>query len=93
MMESAAAKNHSVAMLALGRAASGGFGLPKDLAIALKWFRAAAALGHAQAQLMVGRLGSSLRRRISTNVTLTASNASLNNENGGADQLIINVAD
>jgi TPR repeat protein len=39
MLESAAAKNHSGAMLALGALNHGGYGLPKDLAVSEKWLR------------------------------------------------------
>jgi TPR repeat protein len=62
MLETAAAKNNSGAMFALGALNNGGYGLPMDLAIAQKWFRAAAALGHGQAQLMVGRYLASIGR-------------------------------
>ena len=42
-------------MFALGALHGGGHGLPKDRRTAQNWFRAAAMLGHGQAQLMLGR--------------------------------------
>ena len=42
-------------MFALGALHGGGHGLPMDRGTAQRWFRAAANLGHGQAQLMLGR--------------------------------------
>ena len=40
---------------ALGALFAGGHDVPEDRVAALRWFRAAAELGHGQAQLMLGR--------------------------------------
>jgi TPR repeat protein len=42
-------------MFALGALHAGGHDLPEDRLAAQRWFRAAAELGHGQAQLMLGR--------------------------------------
>jgi TPR repeat protein len=42
-------------MFALGAMFSGGHDIPEDRGRAEHWFRAAAELGHGQAQLMLGR--------------------------------------
>ena len=42
-------------MFALGALHAGGHDLPEDRMAAQRWFRAAAELGHGQAQLMLGR--------------------------------------
>ena len=42
-------------MFALGALYAGGHGVPEDRAAAQRRFRAAAELGHGQAQLMLGR--------------------------------------
>jgi TPR repeat protein len=42
-------------MFALGALHGGGHDLPTDRAVAIKWFRAAAELGHPTAALMLGR--------------------------------------
>jgi len=55
LFEKAAAKGHSGAMFALGALHSGAHDLPMDRATAQRWFRAAAELGHGQAQLTLGR--------------------------------------
>ena len=55
LFEKAAAKDHSGAMFALGALHSGGHHLAMDGKTAQRWFRAAAELGHGQAQLMLGR--------------------------------------
>jgi uncharacterized protein len=55
LFEKAAAKGHSGAMFALGALHGGGHDLSMDRKIAQRWFRAAAELGHGQAQLMLGR--------------------------------------
>jgi TPR repeat protein len=41
-------------MFALGALHSGGYNLPAKPDIALRWFRAAAELGHGHAQMMLG---------------------------------------
>jgi TPR repeat protein len=43
------------AVFALGAMYSGGHKIPMDREVALKWFRAAAEMGHGHAQLMLGR--------------------------------------
>ena len=55
LFEKAAAEGHSGAMFALGALYAGGHDLPEDRMTAQRWFRAAAELGHGQAQLMLGR--------------------------------------
>jgi TPR repeat protein len=42
-------------MFALGALYAGGHDVPEDRAAAQRWSRAAAALGHGRAQLMLGR--------------------------------------
>ena len=53
--QKAAGKGHSGAMFALGVLYGGDHDLPMDRMAALRWFRAAAELGHGPAQLMLGR--------------------------------------
>ena len=55
LFEKAAANHHCGAMFALGAMYSGGHDYPVDRAEAQRWFRAAAELGHGQAQLMLAR--------------------------------------
>ena len=42
-------------MFALGAMYGGGHNMPLDRQVALRWFRAAAEIGHGPAQLMLGR--------------------------------------
>src|SRR4029077_11962429 len=55
LFEKAAAKGNAGAMFALGAMYGGGHNIPMDRQAALRWFRAAAELGHGHAQLMLGR--------------------------------------
>ena len=50
LFEKAAAKGHAGAMFALGAMYGRGHNMPMDRQAALRWFRAAAELGHGHAQ-------------------------------------------
>jgi TPR repeat protein len=61
--EKAAANGHAGAMFTLGALHAGGHGMPTNRQLAQQWFRAAAELGHGQAQMMLGRYLTSVAAR------------------------------
>ena len=56
MVSQTAEKGHAAAQANLGNMHYKGWGVPKDYAKALKWYRKAADKGHASVQYMLGRM-------------------------------------